>query len=855
MNISNQLNTKYTVSVFLTLFVFYFVNGQNCFDADFESGTVGGYTAYHGDVDDEGNLAFPFQNVDITQHRIMSAEDGFDIIADLLCDENKELPVVGGGAGRYSLRLGDSNGGSRTSKVVLSFDVTPDISFLLLKYAVVLEDPDHLHFEQPRFEMNIKDQQGNLLDCGEYKVTAAENIPGFEKCGDWRVRPWTTAGFELKSYIGQTISIEIISTDCSLGGHGGYAYIDASCKPLELILDSYCPDSTFARYFVTDGFETYLWNTGEVTNTIEIEDAMPGVEYSVTVTSATGCTLVLRDTLPEHPELEDIEFSFFNGPDTLDVCLGDQIDYQPLGTNISEFNILEFGYSAESVQFFANESRTIHLVTRDNFGCLYDTMTLVVNVHEIDIELNTFNTCINETNGAIFITNLSNDTLTTSLNNGPYIDTLIYDNLQVGTYTIELKNQFGCTSEISLSVLEVPSPFLNFKDVIPATCGLDNGVVQVSAFGSGMEYSFDGGPFSAEKIWSDLAGGNYTLRFRNGNGCIVTENIDVPSYLPPELTASYADSVYCKNADGVISCSVAEGLSPFTYSINSAAFKTNPVFSELSFGNYEIRVKDDSGCYDTLECILLEAPFVEIEEVLSFPANCNLDNGSMEVALLNDHLEYDLYLADELQSELNIDDLVSGVHLLSVVDYNGCLDEQLITVELIKAPELKTISYIDNSCGSTTASALVEAVTYTDGILFSVNDNAMQTGDEVKLYSGENRIYIQDDYGCEVDTIVILPDVENRSIANIFSPNGDGVNDLLCFQSFWDVKSIEYVHIYDRWGNRVFSIENMETYSQDICWDGFYDGAKVDLGVYVYQIRGRFADGRLLCKSGDITVL
>ena len=247
-----QLNNEraYFIIICICTGLVQFGFAQNCFDSDFESGTVGGYVTHHGKVDEQGNLTFSVEELHPEQHKIMSIEDGFDPITQDFCLTNKEMPVVDLNAGRYSLRLGNSFGGARTSKVVLSFDVTSSTSFFLLKYAVVIEDPMHEHFEQPRFEMYIKDEQGDVLECGEYIVTAAADLDGFEQCGEWRVLPWTTAGFELSSYIGQAINIEIITTDCTLGGHGGYAYIDASCKPLELTLDGYCPDSASAMYIM-----------------------------------------------------------------------------------------------------------------------------------------------------------------------------------------------------------------------------------------------------------------------------------------------------------------------------------------------------------------------------------------------------------------------------------------------------------------------------------------------------------------------------------------------------------------------------------------------------------------------------
>lgn len=43
---------------------------------------------------------------------------------------------------------------------------------------------------------------------------------------------WQVSSMDLSQYIGQNITIEIVSTDCTAGGHYGYVYFDAQCGPM-----------------------------------------------------------------------------------------------------------------------------------------------------------------------------------------------------------------------------------------------------------------------------------------------------------------------------------------------------------------------------------------------------------------------------------------------------------------------------------------------------------------------------------------------------------------------------------------------------------------------------------------------
>ena len=108
MKSSRKLISFYTFLLSGILFTS-ITNAQNCFDADYESGTIGGYTAFHGEITNQGLVIFPNQNIDNSQHRIMQISDGFDPIAEQFCEENKNLLVTGSGTGKYTLRLGDAD--------------------------------------------------------------------------------------------------------------------------------------------------------------------------------------------------------------------------------------------------------------------------------------------------------------------------------------------------------------------------------------------------------------------------------------------------------------------------------------------------------------------------------------------------------------------------------------------------------------------------------------------------------------------------------------------------------------------------------------------------------------------------
>lgn len=110
-------------------------------------------------------------------------------------------------------------------------------------------------------------------------------------------------------------------------------------------------------------------------------------------------------------------------------------------------------------------------------------------------------------------------------------------------------------------------------------------------------------------------------------------------------------------------------------------------------------------------------------------------------------------------------------------------------------------------------------------------------------------LIVRDSTGC-IDSISykLFPPL-NIFIPNAFSPNGDNLNDI--FQIYGTgIKDVDQallkfnIVIYDRWGNKVF-----ESNRSDFKWDGVYNGTKLPIGTYVYKL---FVEGFNRNKYEDI---
>ncbi|MFT4601056.1 MAG: gliding motility-associated-like protein [Arenicella sp.] len=94
--------------------------------------------------------------------------------------------------------------------------------------------------------------------------------------------------------------------------------------------------------------------------------------------------------------------------------------------------------------------------------------------------------------------------------------------------------------------------------------------------------------------------------------------------------------------------------------------------------------------------------------------------------------------------------------------------------------------------------------------------------------------------GADCDQHVYVP--------NVFSPDGNGENDELYVRGK-GIDSFTF-SLFNRWGQLIF-----ETSSLDLAWDGTFGGKPVNAGVFVYVLKGQFANGEEIDQKGNVTLV
>jgi gliding motility-associated-like protein len=110
---------------------------------------------------------------------------------------------------------------------------------------------------------------------------------------------------------------------------------------------------------------------------------------------------------------------------------------------------------------------------------------------------------------------------------------------------------------------------------------------------------------------------------------------------------------------------------------------------------------------------------------------------------------------------------------------------------------------------------------------------------------------VTDQQDCSVITYQFQVIQANVDVPNVFSPNGDQVNDVFrpvaLDTRYSDALVLEEMRIFNRWGDLI--------YLDDQPWDGISSGEEVTADVYFYAMKFKVGETCFVEKKGDVTLL
>lgn len=408
--------------------------------------------------------------------------------------------------------------------------------------------------------------------------------------------------------------------------------------------------------------------------------------------------------------------------------------------------------------------------------------------------------------------------------------------------------------------------------------------------GNGAPYTFsiDGGQtFQTASSFEGLAGGSYTLRIRDAAGCETdfAANVTFPGFINFAVSKNNADCTNDGNSGSITVTVNDPGM--FQVALSTDQFNppsdaqyvtySNPsiTFDQLGRGEYFVYVKSGtSGCPTRSAPINI---FGVYDVSFALEADCN--NNELSLALVNVtgqaggapleiqvsrklssdppqiiyqqfptdgeiYLDYDQYAflrtpgeysvqVIQFQSEV-VCNLPSDIaDLIVPVPLNAGIGRVAESYPDVPSGSLNVVGFsggvypYDVRIEMDSASSYSLPYHMTDFQEAGLNANQQIEMSYDHVPAGRYQVQVMDSMGCVVDLVARVPLDEDLYIPNVFTPNGDGSNDLFFIRNLPQEPAMNELVISNRWGKKIFVSEN---------YQNNWDGAGAADGIYYYRL-------------------
>ncbi len=441
--------------------------------------------------------------------------------------------------------------------------------------------------------------------------------------------------------------------------------------------------------------------------------------YTLYIKDATNCKASYTYTITQPSELT-ISVSTATNPTCWDGTDGSITVSASGGTGTKTYS--KDGTNFQASATFSNlGTGTYILYAKDANNCVAaTTQTLSKSAPNATISITNPN-CAGET-GSISISNGTGGnggTYQSKLNSGGTYGNLpqTYSGLGDGGYTIFVRDGSNCVQTYSATIT-VPSAVSFSTSLSYPTCyDSSNGSITVTASGGvgSYQYSINGGStWQSSNSFTGLAATTYTVRVKDGNGCLSSTQTANLSKAAPSGTITQTNVSCYGGSDGSITItnptsgnsgaltvSLTGEFSDW-YSFTLVSGVPTKAFTNLTSGNYTVYIKDFNGCISTYEVQITQPTqqFATISNVVNPPYGTPT-GGSLDISSSGGvwPKTYRLYedetspyttcggtlratytnvtSGDSLKS---VTSLTSGGYCLEVTDANGCVTNSGITI-------------------------------------------------------------------------------------------------------------------------------------------------------------------------------
>ncbi len=455
------------------------------------------------------------------------------------------------------------------------------------------------------------------LAPGNYSVTVTSE----ENC---------TASSSINIFPSDPLVVTIVSENTSCGEENGSALAEVE----------------------SPGLVFYAWSTGE--GSPGISGLSAGV-YFVTVSDEQGCTSI------EGVEIEDSEPLVASVITSNTSCGLNNGTATAQGVGGSGYSYLwNTGSTLSALNNLAPGTYSVTLTSAE--GCVSSASGTVEAQDEFQLAFSGNSTSCGLNNGSITATVNGGTNYTYIWSNGQTTATIT--DLGPGIYSVTVSEGEECSAEGSYEILS-SEPLDIVADLVPTTCGLNNGSISVIASGGNGEYNFVWSNGSTTAELQALQAGEYGLTLTDSDNCSLERAyvIEDSESVAIELQVTPVD---CENEGGAL-LALATGGQSFSFLWNNG--NTSQQIENLSEGNYSVTVSNEVGC-EAEAGIQLIAPLVPLVNLWAEGTQCGANNGLIEAEVEN-ALNPE-FLWSNGSNASSIDNLAPGQYTVTVTGESGC---------------------------------------------------------------------------------------------------------------------------------------------------------------------------------------
>lgn len=439
-------------------------------------------------------------------------------------------------------------------------------------------------------------------------------------------------------------------------------------------------------------------------------------------------------------------------------------------------------------------------------------------------------------------------------------------------YSVTVTDIYGCTGSDNAQVIVAARPFVQIQPSSTKICLGESVDLQTLASGPGLVYQWSpSSTLSATSGPSVVATPTTTTRYKvsvtTNQGCttadsviILVSSVAVPEFQPAVPLVCVGSSITLRIAN--LGSDVRYEWSPTTGL--SAAEGSTIIASPTTTTTYTVTASDAAGCLATGSITVNTAPLPVIAASPTSASICLGSSVALQASSPTSGVNFDwtptIGLSTPTGPVVTAIPIRNTTYRLTGTDAKGCSSSLDIPVTVLPVPSVNAGPDYQIAVGDRIQLNPIFSADVVNFRWSPASGLSCQTCSKPELRPRSSGVYaleVRNAAGCVASDslrVELICSDKNLFIPNTFSPNGDGVNDIF-YPRGAGMSKVEFLRIFDRWGNMVFEKLNFTIEDKSAGWNGVIKGRFGPPGVYVYTARMICDTNEILNVKGSITLI